>query len=459
MNRFPTLLKILDPLVVAAAGLLSYYLRFGDIDVPTNYRVAMLSGFALAVLAFGVFDVYRWRMDEALRLGLGRLTIAWWAIVLALVLLLYATKTGSEFSRAWLGIWSVAGFVLLVAYRVAAIMIVRSFFRRGLFVDRVAIVGAGDLGSEIAARFARAPESGVRVVAFFDDATRLAGATVQGIPVRGTVDQVAERLRHDEIDQVWIALPLRAEERVKALLTALAPFSVRIRFVPDIFGFRLLNHSITEVVGLPVVNLTEPPLAGFKGLMKALEDKILALVILGVIWPVLLAVAIVVKMSSPGPVLFKQRRGGIDNRPITVWKFRTMTVHDELSISELPQARRNDPRLTRVGAWLRKTSIDELPQLINVLLGDMSIVGPRPHASWMDDFYRDKIPKYVLRSWIKPGITGWAQICGWRGETDELWKMEMRVQHDLYYIENWSLGFDLYIILMTLFKLKDPQAY
>jgi putative colanic acid biosynthesis UDP-glucose lipid carrier transferase len=258
---------------------------------------------------------------------------------------------------------------------------------------------------------------------------------------------------------VWIALPLRAEERVKRLLEGIAPLNVNVRFVPDIFGFRMLNSSFTEVVGLPVINVTESPLSGIKGAMKWAEDKALAIVILALIWPVMLVVAIGVKMSSPGPVIYHQRRGGLDNREIVVWKFRTMTVHEERGDYELPQAKRNDPRVTKFGAFLRRTSLDELPQFLNVLLGDMSIVGPRSHPLWLNEFYVDKIPTYVLRSWIKPGITGWAQICGWRGGTEETWKMEMRVAHDLFYIENWSLLFDLYIILMTVFWLRSREAY
>jgi len=158
-------------------------------------------------------------------------------------------------------------------------------------------------------------------------------------------------------------------------------------------------------------------------------------------------------------VLFRQRRGGLDNREITVWKFRTMVVHDEKAAGHKPQATKGDPRITPFGAFLRKTSLDELPQFINVLMGDMSVVGPRPHPLWLNDFYAGRIPAYLLRSWIKPGITGWAQVNGWRGETDEDWKMEMRVQHDLYYIEHWSLGLDLYIILMTIFRMRGERVY
>src|SRR5437762_1428697 len=378
MNAFTAALKLIDPFVIALTGLFSYYLRFDDLELPANYRTVILVVFALTIVVFVTTDVYRWRPDEGLRRGLARLVGGWFGIMLALVLLLYATKTGSDFSRQWLGVWGALAFLSLILVR---------------------------------------------------------------------------------IEQVWIALPLRAGDRVARLLQDLVSLNVKVRFVPDIFGFQLLNHSFTEICGLPVVNISESPFSGLKGALKWVEDKALALIILALISPLLVVIALGIKLGSPGPVIFRQRRGGLDNREIIVWKFRTMTVHDEAKIGEVPQARKNDPRVTPFGAFLRRTSMDELPQFINVLTGDMSVVGPRPHPLWLNDFHRDKIPRYMLRSWIKPGITGWAQVCGWRGETDEPWKMEMRVQHDLYYIENWSLGFDLYIILLTLFRLRSAHAY
>jgi putative colanic acid biosynthesis UDP-glucose lipid carrier transferase len=459
MTGVQTLLKVLDPVIIAATGLLSYLLRFDNLEVPGSYRVALLAGVGLAILVFGILDVYRWRPDEGFRRDIGRVFTGWFVLLGGLVFLLYATKTGSEFSRQWFGVWAVAGLLGLILVRLAVRFALRFLRRRGGLERPVAIAGAGALGQEIAQRFARSPELGFRVAAFFDDAPDLRGTSVHGIPVAGTLDDVAGELRRQRIDQVWIALPLRAEERIHALLRDLAPQNVKLCFVPDIYGFQLLNHSFTEICGLPVVNVTESPFAGLKGTLKWLEDKVIALIVLGLIWPLLLAIALGVKMTSPGPAIFRQRRGGLDNREIVVWKFRTMTVHDEQAVGDVPQARRHDPRVTSFGAFLRRTSLDELPQFINVLTGDMSIVGPRPHPLWLNEFHRDKIPRYMLRSWIKPGITGWAQICGWRGETDELWKMEMRVQHDLYYIEHWSVGFDLYIILMTIFRLRSPQAY
>ncbi|HVE48917.1 MAG TPA: undecaprenyl-phosphate glucose phosphotransferase [Casimicrobiaceae bacterium] len=456
---FSTLLKVVDPLVIVLTGIASYYARFGDIDLPPDYVTVLLTALVLSLVVLNAFDVYRWRPDEGVLRGIRRLFGGWIGVVLVVVMLLFATQTGRIFSRQWLGVWSVAALAGMFLVRVASVHLLKSLHRRGVAIRRVVIVGAGRLGKEIAERFTRSPQVGFRVAGFFDDDPALAGGSFSGVPVRGTVADLRDYLERETVDQVWVALPLRAEDRVRELLDDLVPRNIKIRFVPDIFGFQLLNHSFTEVCGFPVINVTESPLSGLKGALKWLEDKLVALVVLALIWPVLLAIAIGVKLTSPGPVIFRQRRGGLDNREIVVWKFRSMAVHDEKVTGDVPQARRNDPRVTPFGAFLRRTSLDELPQFINVLFGDMSVVGPRPHPLWLNDFHRDKIPRYVLRSWIKPGITGWAQVCGWRGETDELWKMEMRVQHDLYYIENWSLGFDLYIILMTIFRLRSPQAY
>ncbi len=459
IGTLSTLLKIADPLVIVAAALLSYWLRFDDPETPAIYQAVVLAAFGLSVVVFAVSDVYRGRPDEGLRRNLVHLFGGWAGVVLAVVLLMYATQIGSLVSRQWLAVWSVVALVGLILMRFAAVAVLRLMQRRGLFTRRVAIAGAGDLGRQVARKLGATRSAGLHVVAFYDDNAGLAGQTVEGAPVRGTTERIRDDVREGGIDQVWIALPLRAEERVRRIIDDLAPLNAEVRFVPDIFGFQLLNHSIAEVGGLPVIKLTESPLSGGKGLLKWIEDKVVASAVLFLIAPLLLAIAIGIKLTSPGPVLFRQRRGGLDNREITVWKFRTMVVHDEKVAGHKPQATKGDPRITPFGAFLRRTSLDELPQFINVLMGDMSVVGPRPHPLWLNDCYAGRIPTYLLRSWIKPGITGWAQVNGWRGETDEDWKMEMRVQHDLYYIEHWSLGLDLYIILMTIFRMRGERAY
>ncbi len=453
-----TLFRILDPLLIVAAGLASYWLRFDDLDLPPWHQVVIVAAFALAVVVFAGANRSGDRLDDRLRRNLIRVVIAWAAVFGALLALMFATRAGAAFSRQWFAVWALLALGALIAVRLVLVVVLQSLRRRGLLVRRVAVVGAGELGRQVARQLGATPSAGLSIQGFFDDDPALVGKQFEGVPVRGAASEVVIDVRAGRVDQVWIALPLRAEDRVREVLTLLDPFNVEVSFVPDIFGFRLLNHSIAEVGGLPVIKLTENPLSGPKGMLKWLEDKVIALAVLALVWPLLVAIAIGIKISSPGPAIYRQQRGGLDNRKITVWKFRTMYDH-RAPTGHVPQATREDPRVTPFGALLRRTSLDELPQFINVLMGDMSVVGPRPHALAHNDFYQARIPNYLRRTWLKPGITGWAQINGWRGETDEDWKMEVRVQHDLWYVENWSLALDLYIILMTVFHMRGERAY
>ena len=245
---------------------------------------------------------------------------------------------------------------------------------------------------------------------------------------------------------------MQQDQPVQLLVSQLARLPVQVTFVPDIYGVKLLNHSIADIAGLPVIHLMDSPLSGVKGIIKTIEDKVLAGLILLVASPLMLLIALGVKLSSPGPVFFKQLRGGLHGERIWVWKFRTMKPYIDPR-GKVLQAVPGDERITAFGAFLRRTSLDELPQFINVLKGDMSIVGPRPHAVEHDEFYQRQIDAYLLRHHVKPGITGWAQVNGWRGETGQIEKMEMRVRYDLYYVNNWSLWFDLRIIFMTFFMV------
>jgi putative colanic acid biosynthesis UDP-glucose lipid carrier transferase len=332
--------------------------------------------------------------------------------------------------------------------------------RQGLNHRHIVVVGAGTLGKNVARQLRDAQWVGYDLVAFWDDDPGLQGKEVAGIPVISCEEgcrQLEEKKKY--VDEIWLALPLRAEKRMQEILQLLRHSTVKIRLVPDIFGFRLLNHSISEVAGVPVLDLRASPMEGANRLIKAVEDRVLAFVILVLISPLLVIIALGVKFSSPGPVLFKQKRHGWDGKPITVYKFRTMEVHEEKD-GQVTQAKKNDPRVTPFGGFLRRTSLDELPQFFNVLQGRMSIVGPRPHALAHNEMYKDQVEAYMQRHRVKPGITGWAQINGWRGETDTLDKMEKRVEYDLYYIENWSLWFDLKIIFITLFKgFVHQKAY
>jgi putative colanic acid biosynthesis UDP-glucose lipid carrier transferase len=265
------------------------------------------------------------------------------------------------------------------------------------------------------------------------------------------------KARSGGFDLLYIALPLRDEAVIRFLLDALADSSVVVKYAPDLLGFELLHSSWSDINGIPVVHLQDSPIRGMSALLKCLEDVVLSLVILLLISPVLILTALAIKLTSSGPVLFKQTRYGLNGKPIKVWKFRSMTVCEDGAIS---QATKNDVRVTRVGAFIRRTSIDEMPQFFNVLGGSMSIVGPRPHAVVHNEEFRKIAPSYMRRHLVKPGITGWAQVNGWRGETDSEEKILKRTEFDLYYIQHWSIWFDIKIVFLTILKgFFNQNAY
>ncbi|HHH5886309.1 TPA: undecaprenyl-phosphate glucose phosphotransferase [Escherichia coli] len=266
----------------------------------------------------------------------------------------------------------------------------------------------------------------------------------------GNYDQLIDDAKAGKIHNVYIAMQMKEESRIKKLMRDLADTTCSVILIPDVFTFNILHSRIEEVNGVPVVPLYDTPLSGINRVLKRLEDIVLSSLILLLISPVLCCIALAVKLSSPGPVIFRQTRYGMDGKPIMVWKFRSMKVMENDKV--VTQATQNDPRVTRVGSFLRRTSLDELPQFINVFTGGMSIVGPRPHAVAHNEQYRSLIEGYMLRHKVKPGITGWAQINGWRGETDTLEKMEKRIEFDLEYIREWSLWFDIKIVFLTIFK-------
>ncbi len=453
------LLHLFDWATITVAGWVAHRLYLGSWALPTNYSIVVGIAVLLSALLFPRLDLYRaWRgvsiLDE-----IKSITFAWTLVIFLLLGFAFATKMGIDFSRGWLGIWSILGWGALVSGRVSLRVGLRWLRSQGFNQRRIVIVGTEALGGEVARRLQENPWIGLRITGFFCTNPTPLNATVEGLPVHGSLEGLANYVARERIDQVWIALPLKEEESVKYLLHELRHSTADIRFIPDIFGFRLLNHSFTEVAGFPVLNLSVTPMQGINRLIKAVEDFALAALILLLISPAMLAIAIGVKLSSPGPVLFKQRRLGWDGRLINVYKFRTMVVHQE-SGNQVTQATKSDPRITPFGSFLRRTSLDELPQFFNVLQGRMSIVGPRPHALQHNEEYKELIDDYMLRHKVKPGITGWAQVNGWRGETDTLEKMQKRVEFDLYYIEHWSLWFDLKIIFMTLFKgFINKNAY
>ena len=322
------------------------------------------------------------------------------------------------------------------------------------------VIGANELGQTLARQLKTDPYSQVRVTAFFDDreSSRLEGELEA--PMSGRIDRVADFVRANRTDHIYVALPMASQPRILRLLDELRDTTASIYFVPDIFLYDLIQARVDTVVGLPVVAVCETPFYGTTGLIKRLSDVFISIGAIIATLPVMLAVAIAIKLTMPGPILFKQRRYGLDGKEIIVWKFRSMKVQNTSS-GHVKQATRDDDRITPLGRFLRRTSLDELPQFFNVLTGHMSVVGPRPHAVAHNETYRKMIKGYMIRHKVKPGITGWAQINGARGETDTIEKMEARIDYDLEYLRNWSLRLDLSIVFQTALQAfgRDPNAY
>jgi putative colanic acid biosysnthesis UDP-glucose lipid carrier transferase len=322
---------------------------------------------------------------------------------------------------------------------------------RGLNTRRAAIVGIGESGLKMYQQLLQNPELGYVFGGFFDDRSneRLADE-FPDVVLEGTIESLIDRTREGEYDVIFLALPLKAQKRIDEILQRCGDTTASVHLIPDFFTYNLIHARLSEVGSIQTLSVYDTPIFGFNDFLKRLFDIVFSLCVLSVIALPMLIIALLVKVTSPGPVIFKQYRYGLDGKKIQVWKFRSMSVME--NSDTVVQAKKNDMRVTRVGAVIRRTSLDELPQFINVLQGRMSVVGPRPHAVAHNEEYRKLIPYYMLRHKVKPGITGWAQVNGYRGETDTLDKMTGRIDYDLDYIRNWSLWMDIKIVFLTFFK-------
>jgi putative colanic acid biosynthesis UDP-glucose lipid carrier transferase len=392
--------------------------------------------------------------------AIAREVLSGWVLAVALLLMLgWATRTLGSFDSRVLGAWvAVTPVALFAAHLATPLVLPRVLAAEGL--QRVAVVaGAGSLGRHLAERIAATPYLGIRVAGFFDDRAPARLQALEPGRLLGGLDQLAEYAKKNRVDLIYVTLPMASQPRIMKLLDELHDTTASVYFTPDIFIFDLIQGRVDSIGGIPVLAVCETPFSGMNGVVKRASDIVLAALILLLIAPILAAIALGVKLSSPGPVLFRQRRYGLDGREIVVYKFRSMTVTEDGPV--VRQATKNDARVTRFGAFLRKTSLDELPQFINVLQGRMSIVGPRPHAVAHNEMYRKLIKSYMVRHKVRPGITGWAQVNGLRGETETVEKMKARIEYDLDYLRNWSLGLDLAIIWKTIFVVfrKPDTAY
>jgi putative colanic acid biosynthesis UDP-glucose lipid carrier transferase len=449
---FEWAMRLLDPLLVALVGLIAHRIYLGTWDPPDRYVLALFGmGFVCAAL-FPFVGLYAPQRGVSMFEEARRLVHAWLLLATAWFTFLFLSKTGADFSRVWSVYWIVSGFVVHLGTRGAIRVTLRTLRSRGYNVRRIAIVGAGELGREIASRLRRMPWSGLEIRGFYDDNPELQRTTLEGAPVLGPVDQLLRDLEGGAIDQIWIALPLRADARIRELLEGLRRHSVQVRFVPDIFNFPLLHHSMTEIAGLPVINLTESPLEGANQFLKRIEDCVVSLAVLLVASPLMLLIAIGVKLSSPGPIFYRQERVTWNGERFRIVKFRTMPIDAEAASGPVWSSH-DENRATAFGAFLRRTSLDELPQFFNALRGEMSVVGPRPERPEFVARFKQEIPGYMQKHLVKAGITGWAQVNDFRGDTD----LRERIQFDLYYIENWSLWFDLRIIALTLLHVMRSR--
>jgi Undecaprenyl-phosphate glucose phosphotransferase len=425
--------------------------------MAASYVSILLPTVLFVLLVFPLFGLYRSWRGQGVAMEVGRLLLAWLTVLLLLVISEWATRSSSNYSRLWMLGWSMSTILVLGIYRWVARHLLGRIRMRGMDVRKVVVVGATHAGRKIVETVRNNPWMGLDVVGSVE--TPYDQIVMDDIPVLGHIDAFIEGLRQNVPDQIWIALPLRAEAMIQQLLDVTSEIPTTVRLVPDLFGYELLNQGATEIAGVPVITLQGSRVDGHAQVIKALEDRVLSALILVLITPLLLLLAIGVKISSPGPVLFRQERHGLGGKVVEVWKFRTMRVHQETE-GQVTQATRGDPRVTRFGRFLRASSFDELPQFINVLQGRMSIVGPRPHAVEHNNHYQNLVWRYMQRHSVKPGITGLAQINGCRGETDALEKMAKRVEYDLAYIRNWSLWLDLRIIAITAVRgFFDKNSY
>jgi len=457
-TAFSAILRLGDPVLLVVGALGAHWLRFGTFAIALDYGrlVSITLLFALLVLGASTSLYGSWR-GRGVLLEIAQLSLRWTIVFIGLVLYATAIQVTDTLSRLWLGGWFGLSLTFVILLRLivrGAAAWVRS---RGMDLRSAVIVGANPDAQRIVDVLQHNVWAGIDLRGWF--ATSADRGELAGAAALGKLEGLERYVQLHGIDQVWVALPMRDEAAIAATLQQLQHSTADIKFVPDLFGMQLLNHSVEQVAGLPVINLRSSPLDGNAYLVKSVMDRVLGALILLLIAPLLVAIAAGVKLSSPGPILFRQARHGMSGRPIEVWKFRSMRVHCEDG-GQVTQARRGDARITPFGAFLRRTSLDELPQFFNVLQGSMSIVGPRPHALAHNEQYKDLVDQYMQRHRVKPGITGWAQVNGLRGETDTVEKMARRVEYDLYYLQNWSPWFDLRIILMTTFKgFAGSNAY
>ena len=451
-NTFSTAYRLFDVAVISSVLLLNTYITN---QVFTQESLLLL---IIAIVLFLLFseslELYRsWRMETILKQL--TVTLSCWVMVsaiLAFILFFYPFLSVDDKSLPLL--WLLGCLILLPAWRIIARLSLAYLRTLGFNSRSALIIGVTSNGALLAENILNNPQYGIRFLGFCDDRNidrlDMENKFLKRSIFLGDTKQAIKLINDNHIDRVYVAMPMSAMHRIHDLMLMCSNTSAKIHIIPDVFTFNLINSRLSKLGSTQTLSIYDNPINGLSNWTKRIEDLVIAICVLIIISVPMLAIALIIKLTSKGPVLFKQDRYGLSGQRIKVWKFRTMTVSDNGDI--VTQATKGDARVTHFGAFLRKTSLDELPQFLNVIGGSMSVVGPRPHAVAHNEEYRGKIGCYMLRHKVKPGITGWAQINGWRGETETIDKIEKRVEYDLDYLRHWSILLDIRIVFLTIFK-------
>ena len=456
INKFAAVYRLVD------ICLIQVFLYLSALIYSQNYTLSYFTLSLVGSISFALiaesFTLYRSWRDGFFKQAAFYTIICWLFSVLVVLTYLFLSKTTEDYSRVALGIWMLSSITMLLAWRYCFKIFLWKIRENGYNTRNIAIFGLSEKGIRLAKEVMDNPETGYRLAAFYDDREKSRLDENYHEYLKGNVDEGIEAAKNEKYDVVYITLPIQAKNRIQEILFGLGDSTATVHVVPDLFMYCLMHGEMSHVGDIQTISVYDNPMKGGLAVVKRLEDLILASLIMTLITIPMLIIALSIKMTSKGPVIFKQDRYGLNGRKIRMWKFRSMTVTENDEV--VTQARKGDARVTKVGAFLRRTSLDELPQFINVLKGDMSVIGPRPHAVAHNEEYRKIVDFYMLRHKVKPGITGWAQVNGARGETDTVDKMKARIEFDLDYIRNWSLWLDFKIVIFTIFRsFNDKNAY
>ena len=454
-------LRLVEFALLAASGLVLFAFHVGtSTELVWHYPAIVTAASLITVVLLEIADCYQVPALMRPVSSLGRILLAWAGALTLFLLAGFFLKVSADFSRLWFGGWFASGFILIFGFRLVLARMIRRWARNGTMERRAVIVGGGKTAETLIRSVEQQPHNDIRICGIFDDrGDKRSPPLVAGYPKLGTVAQLIEFARIARIDMLIVSLPLTAETRVLELLKKLWVLPVDIRLSAHSNQLQFRPRSYSYIGAVPMLDIFDKPINDWDSVAKRAFDIVFSLVGIVLFAPVMLVTAIAIKLDSEGPVLFRQKRHGFNNEVIEVYKFRSMYVNQSDPTAIRPVTK-GDPRVTRVGRIIRKTSIDELPQFFNALLGSLSLVGPRPHAIAAQShnlLYNEVVDGYFARHRVKPGVTGWAQINGWRGEMDTDEKIRMRTEFDLHYIENWSLWFDLKILFLTPIRLLDTS--